>query len=321
VALVLAIAVDAVRDDDGEGSPPPAGAAPRTDAVAALTSLGVRGTLVYTDRDCRFHAVRLPSLAEARAPLDEAGECSFELSPDGMRVAPAGAAWNRFEEYAICNRARVEVRTSIVDLPRLAFWGCTPAWRPGSTPTLTLVDGEEVREVGASCHLQQPCGTVLIDRDAVRAAAANAIPPVNPSALGRVHIDDITWLSPTRAAVLLRIPMACCRDAGSVDYSYLLAVFEAGRLRWAFPFDDSMRDELVVGPYRQRLWAGGDAVFPPNGAPLRIPNGFARARAAAWSPDEQWLALAAGNTVALVRPGVDEQVVTVPIDAADLAWR
>ena len=60
---MLAIAVDAVRGDDREGNPPSAEATPRADAVAALTSLGARGTLVYTDRDCRFHAVRLPSLA------------------------------------------------------------------------------------------------------------------------------------------------------------------------------------------------------------------------------------------------------------------
>ena len=103
-----------------------AGAAPRADAVAALTSLGARGTLVYTDRDCRFHAVRLPSLAETRAPPDESGDCSFELSPDGRRVAPAGAAWNASEEYAICNR--VVRRASHVD-GRPA-----PAHRPGVRP-------------------------------------------------------------------------------------------------------------------------------------------------------------------------------------------
>jgi hypothetical protein len=323
-ALVLAIAFDAVRGEDREGSPPSARAAPRADAVATLTSLGVRGTLVYTDRDCRFHALRLPSLAETRAPPAEAGDCSFELSPDGTRVAPAGAAWNASEEYAICNGATVELRTTMVaDLPRRIFWGCVPAWRPGSPPTLTVAD-EGIKAVGASCHLKQPCGTVLIDHDTIQAAAANAIPPPSPSELERVLVHDVTWLSPTRVAVLLRIPMTCSVQqpclAGRVHH-YLLAIFEAGRLRWTWPFADSIRNEVVAGRRGQRLWAGGNPVFASDGSPLRIPDRFGRSRAAAWSPDEQWLALATGNTIAFVRPGVDQQVVTVPIHAADLAWR
>jgi len=48
----------------------------------------------------------------------------------------------------------------------------------------------------------------------------------------------------------------------------------------------------------------GDAVFTNDGSPLRIPNGFGRSRAAAWSP-----------------PGVEGQAVTVPIDVTDLAWQ
>ena len=120
-ALLVAVAVDAFAGggggggDDGAGtveSPPGARATPRSQVSAALRSLGLRGTLVYTDRDCRLHALRLPSLAEIRAPADESVDCSFELSADGRRVAPAGAAWNASEEYAICNRAYVELRTS-----------------------------------------------------------------------------------------------------------------------------------------------------------------------------------------------------------------
>ena len=87
------------------------------------------------------------------------------------------------------------------------------------------------------------------------------------------------------------------------------------------PLADSSRDEFVAGPRGQRVWAGGDTVFTSDGFRLRIPNRFGRSRAAAWSPDEQWLALAAGDKIAFIRPGVDGHVVTVPIDAADLAWR
>ena len=315
---MLAIAVDAVRGDDREGSPPSAGAAPRADAVAALTSLGARGTLVYTDRDCRFHAVRLPSLAETRAPRDDSGGCSFELSPDGMRVAPAGAAWNASEEYAICNRASyVELRTSMVDLPRRILPGCAPAWRPGSPPTLTLVDDGQVVAVGASCGLRVPCGTVLIDRDAIQAAARqHPNVPDGPAGIEAVEVEDVAWLARDRAVLLLRVRIP---RLGPQD---LVAVFENGRVRGSYYFLDDDRDRLEVSRGSRYIAAGTAFAVRADGPRLAIPDAFGEVRALAWSPDERWLAVAAREVVALVRVGASAtpRVVALPIDAADVAW-
>jgi hypothetical protein len=314
---VLAIAVDAVRGDDREGNPPSAVAVPRAGAVAALTSLGTRGTLVYTDRDCRFHAVRLPSLAETRAPPDESGDCSFELSPDGMRVAPAGAAWNASEEYAICNRAYVELRTSTVDLPRRIFSGCAPAWRPGTPPTLTLVDDGQVVAVGASCGLRVPCGTVVIDRDAIQAAARqHPNVPDAPAGIEAVEVGDVAWLARDLAVLLLRVRIP---RLGTQD---LVAVFENGRVRGSYYFLDDDRDRLEVSRGSRYIAAGTAFAVRADGPRLAIPDAFGEVRALAWSPDERWLAIAARDVVALVRVGASAtpRVVALPIDAADVAW-
>ena len=260
-------------------------------------------------------------------------------------VAPRGAAWAGSRLFAVCEGAVVLVLAPDrrggalrYEERQLSFDGCMPAWRPTSrqeavppddellwsvdgppAASLTLVRDGEVVAVGPTCAGQRRCGRVVLTAAAVRAAATNAIPPASSSALRRVRIHDVTWLSPTRVAVILRIP-----TADRVSH-YLLAIFEAGRLRSTYPIADAIRDELVAelvaGPRGRRVWAGGDAVFTSDGSRLPIPNRFRRSRAAAWSPDEQWLALAAGDTIAFVRPGVDEQVLTVPIDAADLAWR
>lgn len=340
--VVVAVAVvDAVVG--GSGTPDNASPAAltvadagRDAAVARLRQAGIHGRLVYSDRRCVLHTVLLPNLHEYPPPAGPEVGCEFELSARGNIVAPRGAAVGGSRLVAACEGTVVLVLAP--EEPQLSFDGCMPAWRPTSTReqvppnnellwavdgppgSLTLVRDGEVVAVGPGCAGQRRCGRVVLTAAAIRVAATNTIPPASQSALRRVRIHDVTWLSPTRVAVILRIPTAEDRVS-----HYLLAIFEAGRLRSTYPIADAIRDELVAelvaGPLGQRLWAGGDAVFTSDGLRLPIPNRFGRSRAAAWSPDEQWLALAAGDTIAFVRPGVDEPVLTVPIDAADLAWR
>jgi hypothetical protein len=288
-------------------------AAPPPRVVAALRSSGTRGTLVYTDRDCRLHALRVPALVPARPPDDAfAVGCWFELSPDGTRVAPAGAAWNGSREYAACNGRYVELRTSEREFPRLALDGCAPAWRPGSPPTLTLVrDGEVV-----ACASPPRCEVVIARRAVEAAARQHPNVPDGPGGIEEVAIEDVAWLSDDRAALLLRIRM---RRIGRQD---LVAVFEGGRVRGSYYFLDDDRNRLEASPRGRYLASGTAFAVRADGPRLAVPDDFGRVREVSWSPDERWLALAAREALALVEvsDSAEPRVITLPIDALDVAW-
>jgi hypothetical protein len=90
VAAVLAVAGAAVLDSVRPRPVPPLDAA----AAAQLRELGVTGTLVYTDTDCKLHALALPGLRPARVPEGRPG-CEISVSPDGTQVAPEAVRWSR----------------------------------------------------------------------------------------------------------------------------------------------------------------------------------------------------------------------------------
>jgi hypothetical protein len=277
---------------------------------------GASGTLVYTDRDCRFHALRLPSLDEVRPPSVDTVDCRFELSADGRRIAPARAAWNGSREYAICNGRNVEVRESLLAIPREVYAGCAPAWRPGRPPQLTLARDGEVLAVAPACDAEPPCETVLLSRAAVLEAARQH-PNVRdgPGGIDEVELEDVAWLSADRAVLLLRVGIP---GVGPQD---LVSVFEGGRVRGSYYFFDDDRDRLEVSRRSRYVAAGTAFAVRADGPRLAIPDAFGEVRAVAWSPDERWLALAARGALALVRVGTDTpRVLALPIDATDVAW-
>jgi hypothetical protein len=73
-----------------------------------------------------------------------------------------------------------------------------------------------------------------------------------------------------------------------------------------------------------------DVILRPDGSVVSLPSHLADARAFAWSPDERLLALATRFAVVIVpvaglerfdRDGGGLRSVTLPLTAADLAWR
>ena len=256
--------------------------------------------------------VRLPDLAEL-APPALAGPpvgCAFELSAEGGRVAPAGAAWGERSLYALCHGDIVGLHFPPIVPAQFTYDGCVPAWRPTRRPTLTVVRGEAIYQADPA-H-------VLVPRAQIRAAAvSHPNAPDDPAAIRAVSIDDVAWLSESRVVVLLRLRIPGLREA-----QQLVAVLEDGRLRGSYYFFTADSDGLVAGPLGGRVWTGGVFAFTSEGPRLAVPDSFGDISGAAWSRDERWLALAARGAVAFVRPlGASAEVVTVPIDAADIAWR
>ena len=222
----------------------------------------------------------------------------------------------RSTRSAIGRRTSSFARRS-VDLPRRIFPGCAPAWRPGSPPTLTLVDDAQVVAVGASCGLRVPCGTVLIDRDAVQAAARqHPNVPDGPAGIEAVEVEDVAWLARDRAVLLLRVRIP---RLGPQD---LVAVFENGRVRGSYYFLDDDRDRLEVSRGSRYIAAGTAFAVRADGPRLAIPDAFGEVRALAWSPDERWLAVAARER-RRARPGRrvgDAPGRRAPDRCADVAW-
>ena len=212
--------------------------------------------------------------------------------------------------YALCNGDVVGVHLPPYVPAQVAFDGCVPAWRPTRRPTLTVVRGEGIYQVDPA--------RVLVPRALIRAAAtSHPNAPDDPEAIRSVSIDDVAWLSESRVVVLLRL-----RIAGIREPQQLVAVLDRGRLRGSYYFFTADSDGLEAGPLGGRVWTGGVFAFTSEGPRLAVPDSFGDISGAAWSPDEQWLALAARGAIAFVRPlGAHAQVVTVPIDAADVAWR
>ncbi|HEX2046070.1 MAG TPA: hypothetical protein VHF23_10620, partial [Gaiellaceae bacterium] len=90
--LAVAAAVDALRKgaEPAEPSRPQTRSAPAA-AVSALRAAGVTGTLVYSDDDCRLHALRLPALRPA--PASRIQRCEPHVPTGGIGAFGGDVVW------------------------------------------------------------------------------------------------------------------------------------------------------------------------------------------------------------------------------------
>ncbi|HXV58432.1 MAG TPA: hypothetical protein VD704_11235 [Gaiellaceae bacterium] len=105
----------------------------------------------------------------------------------------------------------------------------------------------------------------------------------------------------------------------------VLALLEGGRVRAVQPRwvvgDARFLRASPRGTFFAVFGPGGVRLFDRDAAPLGLPEGVADPHAVAWSPDERWTALAAGESVVLFPsepPHVP--VVNVPLAVRDLDW-
>lgn len=93
LAIALAAGVDALRRGDRELSTPTAGSSIPSPAPAeALAAAGARGTLTWSDEECRLHAVRLPDLRPARAP--RYSSCEPHIPSGGLGILDGEVVWS-----------------------------------------------------------------------------------------------------------------------------------------------------------------------------------------------------------------------------------
>jgi hypothetical protein len=311
VALGAAASIDALRGGGRTRAEPrqtaPSSAetttgpaSPEAAVAVALREAGISGILEFSDEDCETHAVSLPDLT---------------ARPSGVGAACSFADTANATDYAVgCSEGRVSI-----DDPRQAPYAlvradCEPAWKPDGTPTL-LRDGEIVEPhpcpdggiVPMRCSRALLSGEDLVRE--LRGAGWRGF---------RFAVEDLLWLSDSRAAAIVR---ARSRD----DRGELLVVFDSRRLVTAPTAAYEDLAALRLSPSGSFVAAqigdpGGIVVVDRDGAPVRplVRHGSALA----WSPDERWIAEATEEGIYVFpADGGTPRVYVLPIVARDLVWR
>lgn len=202
------------------------------------------------------------------------------------------------------------------------FPGCAPAWRPDGVLTVTY--RRDVVRFRLPCRGTVFCPVTLVRRTELERAARRH-PTSPPRAPLRVVVDDVVWLSNTRAAVLLSVRLTG-RFEGMGPLS-AIALFENGRLTETQPFFRPTGGRLGVSPRATYLTQTPDVILRRDGSQVSLPPYVRDARAFAWSRDERFLALATRFAVTVESlerydaTGGGLRSVTIPQQAVDLTWR
>jgi hypothetical protein len=299
-----AAAVDALRSGSGTAEPSRTTQATgaRAAAAAELREAGIAGVLTYADRECRVHAVELPTLAPHPAPAERS--CRFTVSRGnvlsfGRTVADPGLFLT-----AECHDGVVDLRADGSLLAR--YRGCAPTWRADGALTLVR-DREVVLLDGPLAQPESIHARVLLSRTDLKRELRRA-EWLAPSP----GVEEIAWLGSRLVAVV---------QTSEPDPD-VLALFARGRLVARPAVFESGLGDLRVSPRGGFVAARsvrGIAVVDRDGQGVPLP---VVARAVAWSADERWLAAATASHVLFFRPGeLVPRGIRVPIGARDLVWR
>jgi hypothetical protein len=207
------------------------------------------------------------------------------------------------------------------------FEDSTTTRKPDGTPT--VIRKGQVWNAPCAPADTAGCGQRLL-ATAELTEAAHAVPfvPTGPRQLREVTAIRVSWFTPTRAAVLVRVRLrGRLRALGPVS---VLAVYEGKRLldatQYAGAFDLRMSPRRssvgIVETGRRVTIVSRSGAQLLGAADLPSPD----AHALAWSPDERWVAVASRWSVYLLRVAdlaADRQprIIRLPLVARDLAWR
>jgi len=324
-AIALAAGLDALR---GEPAPEPAAeseteppASTTTGPDAPAAEVEPEGTLYYTDESCELQAIELPGRRPVQAPGWE--ECRFVLSPNGSRVARAGSGWDPRSDPLIGRLfesagGRIQVSTNRGPEGE-PFRGQAPAWRPDGTLTY-FADG--------AVRTWPDGDVVLSQRDLVR-ALREPFPELAPRD-NHLRVREAAWLDDRRLAAIFSAQGPQLGEITGGTSSDMLAIYDGTELG-PFTFDGAGGlSDLRVSPggrYAAAKSTGGrdtpgGFVLLEAGRGERTTPRIDGYRTLAWSPDDQWMAIAADDGVFLFQPGAAWLPgPELDLDAHDLAWR
>ena len=323
VAIVVAVVLlagfavaDALRSDDSAPVPtgsPPATTAAETDGEDGdgFAGLGLPGSLVFLAGDeCRVREVSVSSGLEFPLP-DIATGCALSAPPAGNRIAyglpesSGGASAFRF----------VSLNEPLRDLGRIVaplagvVWsadGQRAGWCNHEGRGFDYELGRKFRRLGRCPRGYTPDGQPVL------AARGRLLLPGGTTfgeAPGRVRA--VRWGTDGSFAVVL--------GDGTIERSDPRGGITAAAVprpvrRW--PLLLSPDNCAVLGVHRDLVALVDLGCFRGRGSP---PEAFV-GRAAAWSPDGEWIAVAEGRTIAFHRVVGEYRIERWNVAARDLAW-
>jgi hypothetical protein len=205
--------------------------------------------------------------------------------------------------------------------------GHAPAFKPDGRAT--FVREGDVVELTPSCLSRARtagCERILLTkRELTRPLRRDQNAPQARTAIATATVTAIAWLTPTRLAAGFSFS----------EHEDLIAVYEGETLlRTISGFGGSVV-ELLVSPRRRYAAARlkqpeGFVLFDPAGDTFILEEvqrdfsgrpPFTGGRAIAWSPDDEWTAIARRRSVVFFRMGPENpDVVQIDLSVNDLAW-
>jgi hypothetical protein len=279
-AIVALAAADALRSTGGSERR----AAPRP-TVDDLT-----GVLLVADAECTVQALRLPDLTQ-----DE----------PSRRPDCAGAVWSDDASLvAECSGGVTAVHNQSRELVRRVR-GCSPAWRAdGSVGVLDRGSLVLARSVFRPVVLMTPAE--------LRANLEELVE--EPETYDFVAFD---WIATSRFAAVVR--------GGRLEEQALVVFTTDDQLELIMRGLGRLVSSVRVSPLGNYLVLTnnsperGFTVLTRQGERVLLPR-VADARALAWSPDEEWVALATPEEIVVARTGSREVVARLPVGGEALSW-
>ena len=312
VAILAALAVaDALRPEKTahETAAPPTTRPQPAGLPGILRSEQVTGFLLYADNDCRLHSLNLPQMSDHLVKeVNGAAVRQCGLGSSGGRVLDEGqVASPNLKWIARCHLAEVVLRDWTTGAVARRVEGCPFAWRPDSKLTQfvhgRIVEGDRVLYSRGDLH------------DAARAH------PIAATALRgrsyRVYVNDFAWLDQHRLVAALDI-----EPVGRAPL-FLATLFDGKMLTGIATSALGPYDGWVVSPSGTYAAASNGTIVTRDGETIDPPPGLPTGHAAAFSPDERWLAYVTGGSIFLVGTPLSIErgrLLRLPKRAIDLVW-
>ncbi|HXL44360.1 MAG TPA: hypothetical protein VN960_09915 [Gaiellaceae bacterium] len=261
---------------------------PRTRAPAATGPPGLNGVLLVGRPDCSTTAIRLPSLDEERAL---------------RRLDCGGLVWSR--DGTLAARCTPTNGTEILT-ERLEFTarvaGCSPAWREDGALSV-------IRNGDLLIFRRRGPVRLFVSRTTLAEALAGEVPRA-------YELSELVWIDASRFAAILH---------GRQPWQQAIVVYSRDGVERFVPEAGQRISGLRVSPlgnyiaFARNALGREYAMLLRGGPETRLPR-IANARTIAWSPDEEWVALATRTATFIARTGSRRVVFRVPAGGDTLAW-